>query len=313
MEVPPIPAYRLPDSIRQQADTTEVLEEDLDAPLPDGSDGAELRREQTMVSEDTTTLDEGYTSLIEVSEELRIDCMWVQLREYYSVWDSRRVNPYRIDGAKFRDTVDLRLYDTTAQRLWAFPIVCDTTYVTSKFGFRRYRWHYGTDLKLHTGDTVVSAFDGIVRIRSYDGSGYGYYVMVRHQNGLETLYGHLSEILVQVGQVVRAGEPLGLGGSTGRSSGAHLHYEVRFRGNAIDPTTLYDFETRALRGDRFQLTADNFRYIAEARRIIYYRIRSGDTLSGIARRHGTSVRTLCRLNGISTRTVLRIGRRLRVR
>ena len=316
VKAPPIRSYALPDSLQTPADAADTYDEALDEPSEmDGGAGGgeELRRQLSLVSEDTSSFGEGYTSLIEIYEELRIDCMWVKLKEYYAIWDTRRVNPYQIDATKFRDTVGIELFDTSAHRTWHFPILNDTSYVTSSFGQRHYRWHYGTDLKLNTGDTVVAAFDGIVRIRSYDPRGYGYYVLVRHYNGLETLYGHLSAQLVEVGQEVAAGQTLGLGGSTGRSSGPHLHYEVRFQGNAINPEELYDFPTRSLLGSRFELTANHFSYIAEARKVVYHRIRSGETLSVIARRHGTSVRTLCRLNGISTRTVLRIGRRLRVR
>ncbi|SDL46253.1 Murein DD-endopeptidase MepM and murein hydrolase activator NlpD, contain LysM domain [Catalinimonas alkaloidigena] len=310
VKAPPIKTYTLPDSIAEIGDTTEVVEEELDDA---GEASEELQRELSIVSEDTSTIDEGYTGMVEISEELQIDSVWVTLTEYYSVWDSRRINPYDIDATKFRDTVDIELIDTTTSRLWAMPMIRDTTYVTSGFGMRGYRWHYGSDLKLSTGDTVVAAFDGIVRIRSYDPRGYGYYVLVRHYNGLETLYGHMSKILVKVGDLVKAGETLGLGGSTGRSSGPHLHYEVRYQGNAINPEQLYDFSNRQLLYNQFQITNNQFSYLKEVRKLAYHRVRSGDTLSGIAHKYGTSVRTLCRLNRITPRTILRIGQRIRVR
>src|SRR5690606_35983628 len=127
------------------------------------------------------------------------------------------------------------------------------------------RWHYGTDLKLDTGDTVVAAFDGIVRIAQYDRLGYGHYILLRHYNGLETLYGHLSAYSVKVGDLVKAGEMIGLGGSTGRSSGPHLHYEVRYQGIAINSDDLYNFMDFSLRVDTLLITSNNFSYLNEAR------------------------------------------------
>ncbi len=116
--------------------------------------------------------------------------------------------------------------------------------LTSPFGYRpRFgRIHKGVDLNLHVGDTVRSAFDGRIRITKYEGKGYGYYVVVRHDNGLETVYGHLSRFLVKPNQFVKAGEPIALGGNTGHSTGPHLHFETRFMGLAINPEAIIDFE-----------------------------------------------------------------------
>lgn len=113
--------------------------------------------------------------------------------------------------------------------------------VTSPYGPRRRRFHYGTDLKLQTGDTVYAAFDGKVRICNYEKRGYGNYVVIRHPNGLETVYGHLSRTLVDIDENVFAGQPIALGGNTGRSTGSHLHFEFRFLGHAIDPSEIIDF------------------------------------------------------------------------
>jgi murein DD-endopeptidase MepM/ murein hydrolase activator NlpD len=101
-----------------------------------------------------------------------------------------------------------------------------STKITDIFGYRpnRRRVHQGLDIKVQTGDTIYAAFDGKVRITSYQRRGYGYYVVIRHNNGIETLYAHLSKRLVDVNQNVKAGDPIGLGGNTGRSSGAHLHF-----------------------------------------------------------------------------------------
>jgi hypothetical protein len=289
----------------------EVIPETAELSESNAESGVILKKELSLVSEDTSTIDEGFAHFVEISEELKIDCVWVTSQEYFSIWDSHKVNPYNIDGEKFSDTISLALYDTINGYDWAFPI--KNSHITSTFGMRSIRWHYGTDLELDTGDTVVAAFDGIVRVTEYDRRGYGHYVVLRHYNGLETLYGHLSAYKVKVGDLVKAGELIGLGGSTGRSSGPHLHYEVRYQGNAINPDDLYDFKSSALKVDTLLITPQNFSYLKEARKVVYHKIRSGDTLSGISRRYGVSINTITRLNGISRKTVLKIGRRLRIR
>ncbi|MDT8308351.1 MAG: M23 family metallopeptidase [Bacteroidales bacterium] len=188
-------------------------------------------------------------------------------------------------------------------------------YVTSPFGVRRYRFHYGTDIKVHTGDTMVAAFDGMIRVKSYN-RGYGNLVVIRHYNGLETLYGHLSKILVDTNEVVKAGDAIGLGGNTGRSTGSHLHYEIRYLGVAINPEDIVDMDTGELLHDTLVLTDKVFSYqkrLQELREAKYIKIKPGDCLSIIARRYGTSVSKLCQLNGISRTSILRVGQRLRVR
>jgi len=245
-----------------------------------------------------------------INEELSIDCVWVNHHDYFSLWTSYKINPYDLDGAKFKDTLMIHINDTLAAIDWAVPV--PETRITSPFGFRRYRWHYGTDLKVYFGDPIVAAFDGIVRIVDYERYGYGRYVVLRHLNGFETLYGHLSKSKVKVGQQVKAGETIGLGGSTGRSTGTHLHFEIRYQGNAIDPASIYDFTTHCLIDDTYELKPSSFQYLIDARKIRYHKIRNGDTLGHISQRYGVSVSRLCRLNGISRQTVLRIGRILRI-
>ena len=187
-------------------------------------------------------------------------------------------------------------------------------HVTSPFGPRRGRMHYGLDLKLKTGDPVVCAFPGVVRISKYNRS-FGHVVVVRHHNGLETLYAHLSKRKVEPGHIVAAGDTLGLGGNTGRSYGSHLHFEVRFLDQPIDPSLIVDVENGQLKAKTFEINKGTFASIAAAKASAgarkYHMVRRGDTLSAVARRYRTSVSALCRLNGISQRSVLRIGQRLR--
>ena len=121
--------------------------------------------------------------------------------------------------------------------------------ITSQFGPRWGRQHRGLDIKVYIGDTIRAAWSGKVRIVKYEGKGYGNYVVIRHANGLETYYAHLSKHLVRENQTVRAGEPIGLGGNTGRSTGSHLHFETRLCGVALNPAIFFDFRKQDITGD----------------------------------------------------------------
>ncbi|MCH7399244.1 M23 family metallopeptidase [Belliella sp. DSM 107340] len=275
-------------------------------------DMVDLRKRLSIVSEDTLSMIWAPTNqLVRVSEQIQIDSIWITAFEYFSSWDSQKINIYDFNPKDFKDTVYVKLYDQFFGTYWSLPL--DQTRITSEFGFRRYRWHHGTDLKLNTGDPIYSAFDGIVRIKSYDRNGYGYYVVVRHKNGLETLYGHMSKILVEVGQEVKSGDVIGLGGSTGRSSGPHLHFEVRYQGLSINPTQLFDFNIGRLRSDVYLLSSSSFEHVIEAQKSVYHKVRRGENLSVIAKRYGVKVSTLTRLNGLTTRSVLRVGQNLKIR
>jgi murein DD-endopeptidase MepM/ murein hydrolase activator NlpD len=130
--------------------------------------------------------------------------------------------------------------------------------VTSNFGSRWGRQHKGLDIKVYIGDTIRAAFSGKVRIVRYEGGGYGNYVVIRHPNGLETIYGHLSKQLVKENENVRAGEPIGLGGNTGRSTGSHLHFETRLCGVALNPALLFDFLNQDVTGDQYLFTRASY-------------------------------------------------------
>lgn len=227
---------------------------------------------------------------------------------YGNIWTSEKLNPYKIPIDSLPDSVRINC------KGFRIPV---PGYVTSSFGPRRYRYHFGTDLKLNVGDTVVAAFDGKVRIIDYEPMGYGHYLVIRHNNGLETVYAHLSEIKVVLNQDVKSGQLIALGGNTGRSTGAHLHFEIRYLGNAINPANIIDFSTGLAHNDTYLITKKNSFYyqraLQERQLAKYYKVRKGDTLSRIAARHGTSVKTLCRINGINTRKLLRPGISIRVK
>lgn len=135
--------------------------------------------------------------------------------------------------------------------LTGFCMPTSSRKVTSNYGPRWGRRHEGLDVKVYIGDTIRAAFDGKVRITQYNGSGYGYHVVIRHPNGLETLYGHLSKIIAKENQVVHAGDVIGLGGNTGRSTGSHLHFETRICGMPINPALLFDFENQDVTANSF--------------------------------------------------------------
>ena len=190
------------------------------------------------------------------------------------------------------------------------------------------------DIPIKMGEPDYAVFNGRVRISQYNRGGYGNLVVIRHDNGLETFSGHLSERLVQSGDWVEAGQIIGFCGSTGRSTGPHLHFETRYCGQTFDPERLIDFESGNLRRqtfllkksffdirsnmaqdfeDEISLAEEDQKAAAEKAAMAYHKIRSGDTLGAIAQRYGTTVSKLCSLNGITSKTTLRIGRTLRVR
>ena len=208
--------------------------------------------------------------------------------------------------------------DTYTIDLTGFHMPTPSTKITSPFGPRWRRMHNGLDLKVNIGDTIVAAFDGKVRIVKYERIGYGKYVVIRHDNGFETVYGHLSKQLVEENQLVKAGEVIGLGGNTGRSTGSHLHFETRFLGIAINPIYMFDFPKQDIVADTYTFrkakgvkrAGSHDTQVADGT-IRYHKVKSGDTLSRIAKLRGVSVSTLCKLNRIKPTTTLRIGQVLR--
>ncbi len=230
----------------------------------------------------------------------------------YPTWSNKSVHSY---GAA------VTIPDTYKIDLTGFSMPTTNTRVTSPFGPRWRRMHNGIDIKVNIGDTIYAAFDGKIRMVSYERRGYGNYVVIRHDNGLETIYGHLSKHLVKEDQYVKSGEPIGLGGNTGRSTGSHLHFETRFLGVAINPAFMFDFPNQDIVADSYTFSrkGGNSRTTsggttlasAEDGTIRYHKVRQGDTLSKIAKERGVTIDKLCQLNKIKRTTILRVGQVLR--
>ncbi|MDR0796923.1 MAG: LysM peptidoglycan-binding domain-containing protein [Tannerella sp.] len=241
---------------------------------------------------------------------LEFESMMFPADEIYGSWDTTRVNPYGKLEISYPDsfTVDCKSF--------VLPIDVNIK-VTSNFGVRARRMHNGIDLKVQKGDTIRSAFGGKVRIRGYERRGYGNYLVIRHSNGLETVYGHLSKFLVTDNDIVAAGQAIGLGGNTGRSTGSHLHFETRFLGQALNPSHIIDFNNGGVpHHDQYILLKGNFGkntnlYTSSLEKIVYHRVQKGETLGQIALKYRTSVTELCKLNGLTSKSVLRIGQTLR--
>ncbi|TSA24804.1 MAG: LysM peptidoglycan-binding domain-containing protein [Bacteroidetes bacterium] len=173
--------------------------------------------------------------------------------------------------------------------------------------------HKGLDIRLKMGDTVRAAFDGVVRYARSNRGGFGNLIILRHYNGLETFYAHLSKLKVTVNQVVKAGDPVGFGGSTGRSRGPHLHFEIRYRDVPVDPRRVIDLDSCMLVANVFPIRKEVFYPHDWDFTAVYHKIKSGDTLGHLAVKYHTSVKEICAMNNIRSTTTLRIGRVLRVR
>ncbi len=268
-----------------------------------------------------------------------------------------------VDSMALRQLIEAESYDTPAADLYEdwnnryahratdlpdslrislrhFCMPTTNRVITSNFGARWGRQHKGLDIKVYIGDTIRSAFSGKVRIVNYERRGYGKYVVIRHDNGLETIYGHMSKHLVEENQEVRAGDPIGLGGNTGRSTGSHLHFETRLCGVALNPALMFDFRNQDVVDDYYMFRKDTYESeSAEANRLRgvagssamdddqdvadrsdkairsaatrFHKVSRGETLYSIARKRGTSVNAICKLNHITKRTKIRPGQILK--
>lgn len=252
--------------------------------------------------------------------------------DLYANWD----NKYAHRATELPETykIDLR----------HFTMPTTSRVITSNFGSRWGRQHKGLDIKVYIGDTIRAAFSGKVRIVRYEAGGYGKYIVIRHNNGLETIYGHLSKQLVEENQKVRSGEVIGLGGNTGRSTGSHLHFETRLCGVALNPALMFDFRAQDVTGDYYAFNKETYDnestnatrlrgkqdsstyastnssddYATNKRttsgltdQISYHKVKKGETLERIAKKRGVTVETICKLNHITKTMRLRPGQILR--
>lgn len=246
--------------------------------------------------------------------------------DLYANWD----NKYAHRATELPETFNIDLRH--------FTMPTTSRVITSNFGSRWGRQHKGLDIKVYIGDTIRAAFSGKVRIVRYEGGGYGKYIVIRHNNGLETIYGHLSKQLVEENQTVRAGEVIGLGGNTGRSTGSHLHFETRLCGVALNPALLFDFKNQDVTADNYMFRRNTYdrESLAATRlrgknddvasatnkepavgdnveegEVRYHKVARGETLYSIAQKRGTTVDKICRLNHISKKQRVRPGQILR--
>jgi hypothetical protein len=232
------------------------------------------------------------------------------------------------DVSRLKDTLWMCVLDSLHES-YAMPF---DGLMTSKFGYRNGKMHNGVDIDLETGDTIYAAFDGKIRYAKYNDGGFGNLIVIRHYNGLETYYGHCSKLFVNPMQDVKAGDPIGLGGNTGRSRGSHLHFEVRFYDNPINPELIFDFEEKQVNDNFFVHTgvfhpstttttaskttassATSSSSSATKSTASTHKVKSGDSLWTISLKYNTTVSRLCKLNGLTERDVLQIGQIIQVR
>lgn len=236
-----------------------------------------------------------------------------EIAELYGDFDNNVVHQYKYkDVFQTRDSLVINFDKQN------FVLPFDGK-INSHYGWRRYRPHYGTDIDLEKGDSVKCAFDGVIRYANKKVKGYGQVIVVRHFNGLETVYGHLSKIMVNPNDTVKAGDVIGLGGSTGRSTGPHLHFEIRCLGVPINSEDIIDYDNKCLKGNYFILTkkdaeetynlrSKKYHHLAKSKGI--YIVKKGDTLSKIARKTGVPVSLLLKKNKLKKNSIIRPGKKL---
>jgi len=218
-------------------------------------------------------------------------------------WINDQIFAYKIQRDSIKDTV-LVLVDSIHP--FQMPIYGHL--------FRGFTYtHKGLDIKLSKGDTVRAAFNGVVRYAKYNRGGFGNLVIIRHYNRLESYYAHNSKILVKINQVVRSGDPISLGGSSGRSRGPHCHFELRYKDIPLDALRVIDFDNQKLIASVFPITKTVFYPNDYNPNAVYHKIKSGDTLGHLASKYHSNVKEICAMNKIKTNTKLRIGSSIRVR
>jgi len=218
-------------------------------------------------------------------------------------WINDQIFAYKMQMDSIRDTI-LPLVDSLHP--FHMPVYGNL--------FRGFTYtHKGLDIKLNKGDTVRATFSGVVRYAKYNRGGFGNLVIIRHYNGLESYYGHNSKLLVRINQVVKAGEPISLGGSTGRSRGPHCHFELRYKDIPLDALRVIDFDNQKLMAMRFPITKKVFYPNDYNVNAVYHKIKNGDTLGHLAKKYHTNVKEICAMNKLKPTTLLRVGSTIRVK
>ncbi len=222
---------------------------------------------------------------------------------FSSQWVNDQIFAYKIQRDSIKDTL-LLLVDSVHP--FHLPIYGKL--------FRGFTYtHKGLDIKLDKGDTVRAAFSGVVRYAKYNRGGFGNLIIIRHYNGLESYYAHNSKIIIKVNQIVKAGEPISLGGSTGRSRGPHCHFELRYKDVPIDALRVIDFDNQKLIAATFPVTKKVFYPNDYNVNAVYHKIKNGDTIGHLAKKYRTNVKEICAMNKIKTNSKLRVGSTIRVR
>lgn len=289
--------------------------------LPSAAPAQDLLASRAPIDREMRTIDS-----LELSRLIEMEESGLPAEELYADWD----NIYAHRETALPDSFDIDLT--------GFCMPTPSRVLTSNFGARWGRQHKGLDIKVYTGDTIRAAFDGRVRIVRYERAGYGKYIVIRHYNGLETIYGHLSKQIVTEEQEVKAGDPIGLGGNTGRSTGSHLHFETRLCGVALNPAIMFDFRNQDVVADHYMFHRNTYKKestIANRLRgvngtagvnanddtelttaapettVKFHKVKKGETLTSIARKRGTTVDALCKLNHIGKKMRLMPGQILK--
>jgi murein DD-endopeptidase MepM/ murein hydrolase activator NlpD len=228
-------------------------------------------------------------------------------QRYYGSWNTRMLFPYPDSLYKSDSLIDLDLSPSISGP-FIYPF--NGTF-TSGYGWRDSAFHRGIDIDLNRGDTVQAAFTGMVRFAGKQG-GYGNVVIIRHYNGLETVYAHLWKIKVKPGDIVTSGQLVGLGGNTGHSTGTHLHFEIRFRGVAINPAFIISISEKKLLYDKVSLVRTKQGYAVRPLNLIYHTVQRGDNITKIAQQYGRTVKDIRNFNGWDSNPRLKQGQQVRV-
>jgi LysM repeat protein len=226
---------------------------------------------------------------------------------FYGSWNTRMLFPYPDSLYKADTLIDIDL-SSAISGPFVYPF--DGAF-TSGYGWRDSAFHRGIDIDLNRGDTVKAAFTGMVRFAGKQG-GYGNVVIIRHYNGLETVYAHLWKIKVKPGDIVTSGQLVGLGGNTGHSTGTHLHFEIRFRGVAINPAYFININERKLINEKVALVRTKQGYAVRPHNLAFHIVQRGDNITKIAQQYGRSVKEIRAYNGWEGNVKLKQGQLIRI-